>query len=77
MIKMTIKLTGKFAIIVDKILGDRQDDLGIFCWKPSDEKFLLDAEMDYYNRTGISPYETSNCPEGFDDYAINFRKRLK
>lgn len=71
-----IKITGCLATIIDKLLGKHQDDLGIFCWTPESERFLEEAEMNYYKLTGISPYETSDCPKGFEQDAINFRKRL-
>lgn len=74
---MTIKITRLLGSIINKILGKHQDNLGIFCWTSSDEKFLLDAEMKYYELNGISPYETSDCPKGFEQDALNFRKRLQ
>jgi hypothetical protein len=74
---MTIRITGWLATIVDKCLGNYQDNLGIFCWTPEDEKFLLNSEMEYYKLTGINPYETPDCPKGFEQDAINFRERLE
>ena len=74
---MNIKLTGKFATIVDKILGYHQDSIGVFCWTPEDEQFLLDTEMNYFKNTGASIYETKDCPTHFNIDAINFRKRVK
>lgn len=73
---MTLVLTGFLATIVDKILGNYQDNFGIFCWTPEDDKFLLDADMNYYKLTGVNPYETADCPKGFEQAAIDFRKRL-
>lgn len=52
---MTLVLTGLLARLVDKILGNYQDNLGIFCWTSEDDKFLLYAEMGYYKLTGVNP----------------------